>query len=535
MPGHIAQEVANLDPAAQTVVRMLWYFHEEQMGEFKALREQLAERDAKLAEREAKLEALQAQNEKFRQMLFGKSSEKLPSIKEEVRRQVEEEDFAIDLPAGASEEEINEARATERRKRGRKNSEETREKRRKALEKLPVVREVVHVTPNQLPEGMSVEDFRPLGQAEVVRRIEHVAEHLVVIEYHLEKLVERSGERIIQALSPPNVIDGGAWGPGVYARVIVQKCVDSMPLYRQERALGRAGFGIARSVLCDLFHRAAEVLLPIYERLMALVTSHPYVQADETKLRMLKAKQSKDAWMWTLLCEDIVAYVFSASRSAETPNHLLEGTAGHLTVDAYAGYNGVVGDGGRTRVGCWAHLRRYFYQALSSAPEARQVLDLIVSLYRIESDAALNHQLGTPAHLLLREELSTPIVEKIEAWVDERIDATPPKSPLGKALAYAKNQRQAMRAFLSDPKLPLDNNASERALRIIAVGRKNFLFVGHEQAGQNLAVLQTLCSTCLLHDVNPYAYLRDVLVRVRHHPHQRLDELLPMNWHPPPG
>jgi transposase len=527
MPEHIATQVAALDPAAQTVVHMLWFFHEQQMEELRALRGELAERDAKLEE-------LQAQNDTFRRMLFGPSSEKLPPISQEVRRAVDEEELVLDVPADATAEQVEQAKTTARRKRGRKQSEKAREQRRRALDKLPVVRELVHVRPEQLPEGMTLDDFRPLSEGEVVRRIEHVREHLVIVEYVLEKLVERGGERIICAPSPPNVIDQGAWGASVYARVVVHKCVDSMPLYRQERALGRAGFAIARSVLCDLFHRAAEVLEPIYRRLLALVVAHPYVQADETKLRVAEPHQARHAWIWAMLCEDIVAYVYSESRSAEVANHLLAGSTGHLTVDGYAGYNGVVGEDGRVRSGCWSHLRRYFYLALATAPEARELLDLIVALYRVEHDAATHEIFGTPAHGLLREERSTPIVDAIEGWVDARLGLVPPKSPLGQALGYAHNQRATMRVFLSDPKLPLDNNASERALCIIARGRKNFLFVGHEQAGHNLAILQTLCSTCLLHGVDPYSYLHDVLIRVRHHPHQRLDELLPMNWRPPP-
>jgi transposase len=528
MPEHIEAQVLALDPGAQAVIRLLWHFHEEQMAEFRALREQSEQRDAELA-------ALKVQNDKFRKMLFAPRSEKLPPISSEVRKAVEADDFPLDVPAGASEKEVEKAKTTKRRQQGRKKSMSARERRRKALEKLPVLHETVDVAVGQLPEGMSLDDFRPLGDGEVVRRIEHVREHLVVVEYHLQKLVERGGERIVVASPPLNVIDGGAWGPSVYAHVIVSKCVDSMPLYRQERTLGRAGFGIARSVLCGLFHRAANVLEPIYQRLMERVCQNPYVQADETKLRVAEPQNARTAWIWTLLCEDIVGYVYSETRAGETAEHLLAGTLGHLVTDGYSGYNGVVGEGKRTRVGCWAHVRRKFYEALSYSPEAREVLDQIVALYRVEHEAAESGILGSPAHEIVRDERSRPIVEAINAWVMGHLENTLPKSPLGIALTYAKNQRTSLGQFLSDPKLPLDNNASERALRIIAVGRKNFLFVGHEEGGHNLAILQTLCSTCLLHGINPYEYIRDVAVRVRFHPNAKLDELLPMNWKPPPG
>ena len=526
LPDHLEVEVARLDANSQAVIRLVWHFHEAQMAAFSELQKQLAERDAELAK-------LKAQNDKFRKMLFAPRSEKLPPISSEVRQAVEAEDFPIDLPAGASDDDVKQAKTKARRKRGRTQSETARQRRRKALDKLPVVHEHVHVAADDLPEGMGLTDFRPLGEGEVVRRIEHVREHLVVVEYHLQKLVARAGDRIVQASAPLNVIDGGAWGPSVYAHVIVSKCVDSMPLYRMERSLGRGGFAIARSVLCGLFHRAANVLEPIYKRLLELVSVDPYVQADETRLRVAEPHNARTAWMWTLLCEAIVAYVYSETRAAETPNHLLSESQGYLLTDGYSGYNGVVGDGKRARVGCWAHARRKFYEALATAPEARELLDKIVALYRVEHDAAEKSLLGTEAHEILRDERSKPIVVEIERWVDAKRGMTPPQSPLGTALTYAKNQRKALRAFLSDVKLPLDNNASERAMRIIAVGRKNFLFVGHEEGGHNLAILQTLCSTCQLHGVNPYEYIRDVAVRVRFHPNARIDELLPMHWNPP--
>ena len=401
LPEPIAEHVRHLDPAAQAVVAMVWHMHEEQLAEFHALREQLAELHAlreQGKERDARLEVQQAQLETHRKMLFGSRSEKLPPISSAVRRAVDEEELtpaALDLPATASDEEIEQARSTHRRARGRKDSEAARERRRKTLAKLPVVREQVRVSDDQLPKGTSREDYAVVGEGTIVRRIEHVREHLVLTEYVLETLSQRGGDAIVQAQAPPGVIERGAWAPSVYAQVVVSKCVDSMPLYRQERTLGRAGFAVARSVLCDLFHRAADVLAPLYERLLVLACQHPYVHADETKIRVGEPKRARSAWVWTVLCEDIVAYVFSETRAGENANRLLGGTKGVLIVDGYAGYNGVVGDDGRLRAGCWAHTRRKFFDALSSAPQARELLDLIVALYRIERDAADNDILGT--------------------------------------------------------------------------------------------------------------------------------------------
>ena len=470
-------------------------------------------------------------------MLFGSRSEKLPPIESEVRRVVEAEELtpeALGLDEKATDDEVAAARTKQRRKRGRASSEVARKRRKADLSKLPVLREEVSVRDEDLPEGMTRDDFGVVGTGTVVQRIEHVREHLVVTEYVLETLSDGSGDHIIKAEAPPSVVLGGAWGASVYARVVVSKCVDSMPLYRQQRTLSRAGYSVARSTLCAMVHRAAGLLEAVYARLMTLASEHPYVHADETKLRIGEPKLARNGWVWTVLCENIVGYVFSESRGSETPNGLLGSSKGMLMVDGYGGYNGVVGEDGRTRAGCWAHARRKFFDALKTAPEAREVLDLIVQLYRVEHAAAAKDVLGTDVHAAMRVELCTPILERIDAWVDARRGRAVPKSPFGNAIVYAYNQRTAMRQFLTDPKIPLDNNIAERALRVVAVGRKNYLFVGHAEAGQNLAVLQTICHTCLLHDVNPYEYIKDVLVRVSSHPASKLDELLPQNWQSPP-
>jgi transposase len=516
MPEHIAAQVAQLDPASRAVVQIIWHMYE-----------QLLER----------LASLEAQNEKYRQMLFGARSEKLPPIDSEVRRAVEADELtpaALGLADDATDAEIAAAQTTERRKRGRKASGDKRKERKADLLKLPVVRERVLVRDDELPEGMTRDDFEVVGEGVVVQRIEHVREHLVMTEYVLETLASRQGDVIVKASAPPSVVDGGLWAASAYAKVIVDKCVDSLPFYRQERALGRAGHAVARSVLCSLFHRAAELLAPVYQRLVEVACEHPYVHADETTLRIGEPGNARTGWVWTVVCEDVVAYVFSESRASETPNHLLAGSKGVLIADGYAGYNGVVGDDGRLRAGCWAHARRRFFDALKTEPRARQMLDMIVQLYRIERDAADRELLGTDVHLEMRNELSRPVVEAIETWVDEHRGVTHPQSPFSGAVEFAYGQRAPLRQFLDDPKIPLDNNIAERALRVVAVGRKNYLFVGHAEGGHNLAVLQTLCHTCLLHDVNPYEYIRDVLIRVSSHPASRLDELLPQRWAPPP-
>jgi len=517
-------QVAQLDPAARVVVGIV---------------------RAMVAKLQVELQRLRDENADLKRMLFGRSSERLPRIQDEVRRSIEAEELFGDderdpgdpepaKPQSDEErKELSKAAAKARRKRARKKSEPERRRRRKLRKDLPVLHEVVPVTPEQLPDGYSREDFRSLGEGEVLRRVDHVREHLVVVKYVREKLASKDGEHIVTAETPPTVADGSHYGPGVYALVATDKCADSLPLYRIARKLERAGCRIARSTLCTMFHRAAELLAPIHERLLNIARADPYLNGDETTLPVQERGGCHRGYIWTLVTAQIIAYEYSRTRAKDFAIELLSGTRGYLQVDGYAGYDDVCGDDGRTRVGCWAHLRRKFYKALGSAPEAREALDLIVELYKVEHKAAEREILGTPAHAELRRAQSAPIIARIEKWLTEQKPMHSPKSTLGDAIGYATNQWQTLIAFLDDPKLSLDNNISERALRIIAIGRKNYLFAGHDEGAHNLAVLQTIVSTCQLHGVNPYEYLRDILLRVQTHPASQLDEILPQNWAPP--
>ncbi len=190
-------------------------------------------------------------------------------------------------------------------------------------------------------------------------------------------------------------------------------------------------------------------------------------------------------------------------------------------------------ENGRVRVGCWGHVRRKFFEALSSSEEeATHALSYIRALYRVEQQAAEDDVLGTAAHLARRQARSRPRVDERLTWARKQQDLHPPKGPLGSALGYLLHQEQALRRFLDDPKGPLDNNVAEHALRIIALGRKNFLFAGHDEAAQNFAVVHSLVSTCQLHGVNPRAYIADVLVRAQT-PGITPDDRMPWNWTAP--
>jgi transposase len=213
---------------------------------------------------------------------------------------------------------------------------------------------------------------------------------------------------------------------------------------------------------------------------------------------------------------------------------VLADTIGKLLVDGYSGYNKVTVPGGRERAGCLARLRRKFFDAQSAAPDAaKRAMDFILEVYKVERAALDNDRLGTADHLEMRQSRSRTVMDEFRAWLGAEQPRHPPRGPMGEAIGYAIGQWDALTLFLTDPHLPVDNNASERALRVAALGRKNFLFVGSDEAGENLAGLYSLIATCEANGVNPVEYLADVLLRVQTHPASCIDELLPHNWTPP--
>ncbi len=465
------------------------------------LRNRLSARESELAERDARIAALERR-------ILGPKSERIPSPTDEARKT-------------RTPEEIERARREAKRKRTK-----NRAQRDEALESDDEEHPV-----NCCP-GCNGTDLVHLGE-EVTHEIDIVPARAVIHRILRHKVLCGSCGQITTADAPPRVVDGGHYGPGVYAEAVVSKCADALPINRVSTRLERAGCRISRSTLNDLFHRAAELLAPLYFVLLQRVAAARYVNADETSHKVWEHEKCRGAFIWTFVAahEGIEAFVFSPSRSGETPVEVLGGSVGDLQVDGYTGYNHVTEPEGRTRTGCLAHGRRRFFEARPSAPdEANEALDFIRKLYAIERLAADTGISGTPAHLELRQSRSRPICDRFHVWLVEQEGRHPPKGPMGSAIGYAIRQWQRLTAFLSDPRRRLDNNIAEGALRIWALGRHTFLWVGNDQAGANLAILRTLVATCRRNNVNPERYIADVLVRVQTHPASRIDELLPMNW-----
>lgn len=379
-------------------------------------------------------------------------------------------------------------------------------------------------------------DLTSIGSGKSTFVIEFVSSQLVREEHVQEVLRCPCGSCVITAPGAPKVVEKGQYGASFLAHLAVAKCADHLPIYRIEKELARKGSPVARSTMNELLHRCATIVEPISKRLLELICRRDVVLADETRLPMQSVPKgkSKTGYVWTFGARDElggvdVAYQFANSRSGATPKTLLEGTTGVLLVDGYSGYNDIEKVSSRRRAACYAHVRRYFFESLKTAPIAQEALDLITALYRVEHEAK-ESGFDETSHLEFRRLRAGPIREQLKAWLDEQLRRQPPKSPLGAAIRYTLGQWDQLGVFLDDARVPLDNNASERALRRIALGRKNFLFVGDVAAGKSLAGLYSVVATCEARGINPFEYLVDVLPRVQDHPAKRLDELLPGAW-----
>ena len=461
--------------------------------------EELRTSNTRLAEDNSALKVLV---EGLQRQVFGRKSEKIPPVDRELRKANGTSD-----PAAAAA--------------ARKKNSETR----KALPEKQFVHQV-REEQRRCPK-CGGHDFRPVGKGKETVVYEYVPARVERHVHIQEKLACRCGEYIVTAEGPARVVEGGSYGPGLMAHIVTEKCLDSLPLHRQEKQFKRLGIPIARATLVGLFHACATVLQPIWEYLLLRIAASQLVQADETPLKM---QDGKTGYLWTFLDDEMIGYKYSHSRSGATPVEVLGGGSGTVVVDAYSGYNRVFTPEGWSRAGCLAHTRRKFFEARTSAPEAETALRMILDVYRVEHEAKERRIVNTPEHLQLRRERSRPLMERFHQWLSQQEGLHPPKGPMGKAVNYALNNWEALTRFLDNAYTPVDNNASERALRLAALGRKNFLFVGHELAGQNLAGLYSLVATCQANDVNPEAYIADVLLRIQTHPASELDELLPQNW-----
>ena len=351
-------------------------------------------------------------------------------------------------------------------------------------------------------------------------------------------------EAVVQAPAPERPIDGGMATEALLAHVLVNKYADHLPLYRQAQIFARQGVTLDRSTLCNWVGRACWWLAPLHELVLSTVLTSPKVFADDTTLPVLDPGRgrTKTGRLWCYAVDNrpwrgpghpAAAYVYSEDRKGEHPATHLKGFRGVLQVDGYAGFGRLIADMGNVSqlAFCWAHARRKFYDiyAATQSPLAGEALRQIAALYEIEDEIR-----GQPAEVRrrVRQQRSRPLVEAMQAWLAETLGRISGRSALAQAIRYALNHWSGLILFLDDGRLELDTNTVERAMRPVALGRKNALFAGSDSGGRHWAIIATLIQSAKLNDVDPLAWLADVLERIvsgRTKRHE-LDTLLPWNW-----
>lgn len=375
--------------------------------------------------------------------------------------------------------------------------------------------------------------------AEVSEQLEYFPASFKVLRHVRHKYVcaKCDGEgyhpNIAAAAKPTQPIDKGLPGPSLLAYVVVSKLGDHLPLYRLERIFQRQQVHVARSTMCAWMAASGELVKPLVELMVARAKQSRVIHTDDTPVPIQSPgqKQCRKGRIWCYLGDEAnpyTVYDYTPSRSRDGPARWLQGFSGYLQADAYGGYDGIYHAQGVTEVACWAHARRKFYDAQDSdGKRAAQMLALVGELYAIEREAK---DADVAARLTLRQQRSMPVLEKIKAWLDTESQVVLPRSPMGLAITYAQNQWAALNAYVTQGFLNIDNNASERALKRVALGRKNWLFAGHDQAAANHARLWSLIASAERHGLDPQRYLTSVLAKIGQTSANRLEQFLPDVW-----
>jgi len=501
--------------------------------ELSTLRDLLSARDAQIEilskasqTKDQEIQRLREQVQALLARIYGRRSEKsdAPLDEEQARKATGLESDAPVDPAPDDEEEVESDRKKKKRvSRARK------------LRDLPRKRIEHDVSPEEKICACCQSEKLRFGET-VTEELEYVPASVIVHEHVRPKYVCKKCESgIVTAELPPRMIDGGMPGPGMLAQIVTAKYADHLPLHRQEAIFERHGLQLSRQTMCDWIRTASELLDPIRRTMRSELQHRPVVHSDDTGVLMRTSATSKGChkshlFVWLTPEEDLVLYDFHLTNGQSAANEFLDDFRGEVLVaDGIGSYNGCK-ERGIKRAGCWAHARRDVRDGMASHPkEASEIFVLIQMLYVIERSAK-DRGFDAAARLELRKAKSKPILEEIRRIVDRETVRALPSSAFGAALKYLDNQWTYLTVFAEDGRIPIDNNAAERGMRPVTVGRKNWLFAGSLAGGKRAAILYSLIETCRRLDISPFEYLRDVLGRVSTHPASRIGELTPAGW-----
>jgi transposase len=479
--------------------------------------------------RETEIESLKLLILKLKRMHFGPRAEKFDRDIQQLELRLE------DLEANqAAAEPLPTPLATVA-------SGETRRKpaRRPLPAELP--RETETIAPRQEACPDCGGTLRMLGE-DVSETLEYVPARFKVIRTVRPKLSCAGCSRVVQEPAPNRPIDRGLAGPCLLAHVLVAKYSDHLPLYRQAGIYQRAGVELDRSTLADWVGGASRVLAPLVDALKRYVLSADKLHGDDVPVPVLEPGNGKTRTgrLWTYVRDDrpagseaapAVWFAYSPNRKGEHPAKHLNHYKGILQADGYAGFNQLYEKGAIVEAACWAHVRRKFhdlYQAHRS-PIAKEALERIAQLYGIEKDIRGRSPAERRA---VRNQRSRPLLESMQAWLKTTLAKLSQKSDVASAIRYALGRWNALILYCDDGRVEVDNNAAERALRAVALGRKNYLFAGSDTGGERAAAIYSLIGSAKLHGIDPEAYLTSVMRRIADHPINRIEELLPWKLTP---
>jgi len=479
---------------------------------------------------EAEIAKLRFQLARYRRAEFGRSSEKLAHEAEQLELAIEalETDQAERIAAASPVVAAVIETAVEAQ----------RPARRPLPAHLPR-EDMIHPAPCTCPTCGGA--LRPIGE-EITETLDYVPGRFKVIRHIREKLSCRSCDTVVAAPAPDHAIARGRAGARLLAHIVVSKYDDHLPLYRQVEIFAREGVNLETSTLSGWIGATTAVLYPLIEALAAEVMASDTLYVDDTPVPVLApgTGKTKTGRLWVYVRDErpfagerppAALFFYSPDRKGEHPQHHLKEFRGVIHADGYAGFNELFAGNRILEAACWAHARRKFFEvhAANGSPIAKEALERIGKLYEVEAEIngfAPDHRRRE------RQVRSKPIAAALAAWADETRRKLSRKSELAAAFRYMRARWTALIRCFDDGRLALDNNPAERALRGVAIGRKNYLFAGSDAGGRRAAAMYSLIESAKLNGLNPQHYLADLLTRIADHPARRIGELLPWNWQP---
>jgi transposase len=480
--------------------------------------------NARLRSRESDIEHLQLVIAKLRRMMFGSKSEK-------VAHDIEQLELKLEELETVRAEQASQAVA--------------------AASDKPSARPARRPLPEQLPRDIRVHEpgmtscpdcggeLHCFGE-DVSEVLDYVPGSWRVLRHVRPKFSCRGCERVVEAAAPARPIERGLAGAGLLAHVLVSKYCDHQPLYRQSEIYAREGVELDRSTLAGWVGATSQLVAPVVEALRQHVVSGSKIHADDTPVPVLAPGmgKTKTGRLWTYVRDDrasadttppAVWFAYSPDRKGEHPRQHLHDFHGVLQADGYAGFHHLYDTGHIIEAACWAHVRRKFFdlQQAHQSPIASEAIQRIAALYAIEKEIR-----GRPPddRAEVRQSRARPLSNDMRIWLDRTLTTLSRKSDTAVAIRYALARWRALTRYVDDGAIEMDNNAAERALRAVCLGRKNYLFAGSDRGGERAAAFYSLIGTAKLNGVDPELYLHQLLERIGDHPINRISDLLPWNF-----